>query len=238
MKYDIVYVLRNDIQDNPEELRYSLRSVARNFPYKKVIFAGGCPPGITPDRHIKIRQQGVTKYEKVSNTIRQICSDPAVTSDFWLFNDDFFIMQKTRNMPYYCDGTLERRIREVKARCYGATSKYAFELINTAKVLQASGYDSLNYALHVPMLINKKLALETLEEFPGHHMFRSLYGNRNQVGGVLMPDVKLRVLNEEPDPDAALLSTDDLTFQKGRAGEYIRKQFTEPSRWEIQDSTS
>lgn len=238
MKYDIVYILRNDIQDNPEELRYSLRSVARNFPYKKVIFAGGCPPGITPDRHIKIMQQGVTKYEKVANTIRQICSDPAVTSDFWLFNDDFFIMQKTRNMPYCCDGTLERRIREVKARCYGAASKYAFELINTAKVLQASGYDSLNYALHVPMLINKKLALETLEEFPGHHMFRSLYGNRNQVGGVLMPDVKLRVLNEEPDPDATLLSTDDLTFQKGRAGEYIRKQFTEPSRWEIQDSTS
>lgn len=238
MKHDIVYVLRNDIQDNPEELRYSLRSVERNFTYKRVIFAGGCPPGIVPDRHIKIKQKGDTKYEKVSDTIRQICSDPAVTPDFWLFNDDFFIMQKIKDLPYYCGGSLQRRIHKITELSYGMVSKYAHELKRTESILQQKRYDSLDYALHVPMLINKKLALETLEEFPNHKMFRSLYGNRNKVGGILTEDVKIRSAKEDPDPDAALLSTDDHSFQKGRVGEYIRKQFAEPSRWEIQDSTS
>lgn len=40
-KRDIVYILRNDMGSDAEELRYSLRSVAENFPARNVWFVGG-----------------------------------------------------------------------------------------------------------------------------------------------------------------------------------------------------
>lgn len=49
MTHDIVYLLK----DGPnEELRLSLRSVAKHFPHKRVIFVGGKPADITPDEFI------------------------------------------------------------------------------------------------------------------------------------------------------------------------------------------
>ena len=47
---DIVYILKNDVE--PNELRYSLRTVEKNFPHGRVFFFCGCPQGITPDRFV------------------------------------------------------------------------------------------------------------------------------------------------------------------------------------------
>ena len=54
---DIVYLLREGEND---ELRYSLRSVERNFPHDRVIFYGGKPDGIEPDEYIHIEQNEPT----------------------------------------------------------------------------------------------------------------------------------------------------------------------------------
>ena len=62
MKHDIVYLLRNDIAG--EELRYSIRSVVQNFPYRKIVFVGGKPEGIEPDIYIPDIQEGKTKAQR------------------------------------------------------------------------------------------------------------------------------------------------------------------------------
>ena len=53
-KYDVVYLLKNDYAS--DELRYSVRSVVKNFPYNRIVFVGGKPDDIEPDIYIPDEQ--------------------------------------------------------------------------------------------------------------------------------------------------------------------------------------
>ena len=226
---DVVYILKNDIQ--PDELRYSLRSVGQNFPHGKVWFFGGCPKGITPDVYVEYHQQGRTKWEKATSTYRAICNTEEVSEDFWLFNDDFYILEKVSDLPMMYRGTLAERVKDLVDK-HGAITPYCSQLIKTEEALRAKNLDTLDYAIHTPMLINKKKALETLDAFPTCPMFRSLYGNYTEAGGIQTDDVKIYDTFTLPKEGQTLLSTSDTSFRTGRVGKYIRDRFTEPSRWE------
>ena len=133
---DIVYILKNDIES--DEIRYSVRSVERNFPHRKVWFYGGKPDGIEPDEMVHVDQQGATKWQRVSWTLRLVCENDAITEDFWLFNDDFFVMDKVEEWPQAVRGTLHRRIESLKNE-YGRLSKYGKELKRTEQALIDAG---------------------------------------------------------------------------------------------------
>ena len=228
MNNDIVYILRNKV--DPDELRYSLRSVERNFPHRKVWFFGGCPNGIRPDEYVEVKQWGGTKWARSTNTIRIVCENDDVTKDFWLFNDDFFILEAVRSLPYMIRGGLQERVDALKKR--GNIHVYGDHLETAMKQLQEKGFGTLDYTLHVPMLINRAKALEVLDTFPRCPMFRSLYGNYCNVGGIVTPDVKIRDDKGLPDEGQTLLSTSDGSFADGEVGKYIRSRFTERSKWE------
>ena len=182
---DVVYILKKDVQ--PDELRFSLRSVERNFPFNRVFFFCGRPEGINPDVYVPFEQIGATKWEKATSTYRKIC-DSDVTDDFWLFNDDFFIMERINELPYMFRGTLKERIDDLRKR--RGNSSYCMNLEGARLELESLGFESLDYALHIPMLINKQKAIETLNTFKSP-MFRSLYGNYAKVGGIKVDDVKI-----------------------------------------------
>ena len=229
VKNDIVYILKSDIQ--PDELRYSLRSVCKNFPYKRVWFYGGCPEGIKPDMMVEFTQTGVNKWEKVNNTLKAICKNGEITEDFWLFNDDFFIMKKLAKLEPMVGGSLYARCARIVKK-YGRETSYAAQLQATARELKARGYDRLDYALHVPMLINRAKGLETLRAFKGFPMFRSLYGNMHEIGGVISKDVKIQD-GAVPTGAEALISTNDLSFRDGAVGQFIRDAFPDKCKYEI-----
>lgn len=229
MNHDIVYILKSDIE--PGELTYSLRSVGKNFPHGRVFFFCGCPNGLTPDYHVKFEQKGVSKWEKATSTYRKICETDEVSEDFWLFNDDFFILEKVTDLPYMYAGTLQERVDDLVQR--RGISTYAMMLKATALTLQVSGCDTLDYALHVPMLLNKQKVIDTLDAFPNCPMFRSLYGNYNKVGGIKTTDVKIYDRTSLPKDGQTLLSTADTSFNLGKVGDYIKHKFTDKSRWEI-----
>ena len=227
--HDIVYILKADIDS--EELRYSLRTVEANFPHESVWFFGGCPKWASPDHYVPFEQKGATAWQKSTSTLREICETDGVTEDFWLFNDDFFIMQPVEDLPQMYHGTLAERVREILSRA--SWSRYAENLVETRRQLEEAGCSSLNYALHVPMLINKEKALEVLDRFPRCPMFRSLYGNYCEVGGINTEDVKIHSRTVVPDASCVLLSTNDDTFDLGEAGRFIRARFTKRSKFEI-----
>lgn len=227
---DIVYLLKNGPN---EELRYSLRSIEKNFDKGRVIFVGGKPADITPDLFIEIRQDSPTKWANTRRNLLAACEDARVSDNFWLFNDDFFIMrQYDRTEPEF-DGELKSHIAEVEARHGGLQSRYTKLLRNLVKTLEENGIENpKNYAIHRPMLLDKQKALETLHRFPEEPMFRALYGNINQIGGRQVKDVKVTPWLKPSTKNATVISTEDTSFRTGAIGQKIRAAFPEPSRWE------
>lgn len=228
-KYDIVYVLKKDAP--ADELRYSLRSVCENLPHRHVYFVCGCPEGLKPDFHIDMEQSGVTVWQKSTSSLVRICHEKALSDDFWWFNDDFFVMQKmTAETPYF-NGTLFKRVKELESRYHGCTL-YSRQLERLWQMLLDEGYTTWNYAVHVPMLINKRKALATMRKYPDQMMFRSLYGNVNNIGGINHPDVKV-FGNKEIPIDAPFLSTTETSFNDGAVGRYIRERFPNKCKYEV-----
>lgn len=222
---DIVYFVKESVSN--EELRYSLRSVEKNLPHRKIWIYGGCPSGIKPDYHVHIRQSGNLKYDRVQNMFREVCLNDRISKNFILMNDDFFVMQKTKRIEPVYRCTLKEHVALVKGK-FGANA-YSFNLLGAMEVLEKYGFTQLSYELHVPMVINRHKMLEVLGAFPGVHAIRSLYGNYNNIGGEQTDDVKVYEIAQMFDSNSQFLSTEDVTFQKGPVGEFIRNKFKDPS---------
>lgn len=230
MAYDIVYILKEDIDS--EELRYSLRSVCKNFDFNKIWFYCGCPEWAKPDYHVPFKQKGYNKLDKVHNTMRAICENEEITSSFYLFNDDFFILKPYNQETQFCNGTLLHLADLIEKRNSNKGSFYSHYLCYSQEVLNKNGYDTLSYACHVPILINKEKALETLNSFPGNTLFRSMYGNHHSIGGILIEDVKIVDYTSIPG-DWNFVSTNEDSFARGAVGEFIRQTFPIHCHYEL-----
>lgn len=228
-KYDVVYILHKDVE--PDELRYSLRSIEKNMTHGKVWFYCGCPDGIEPDVYIPDQQIGASKWERVRSSLLRICSNDEISDRFWLFNDDFYVLKRmTKTAPLH-RGELRDRIREIETKRNMIPSSYTIQLRRCENRLRQEGLTTIDYALHVPMLIDKQKGLETLQLFPDNPMFRSLYGNYAKVGGILAEDVKTTDQDAEIPEDAMFFSTSNKSFS-GRVREQLEQMFPDPCRYE------
>lgn len=187
--YDVVYFVK-DTRDN-EELRYSLRTL-KNFPHARVWFYGGCPEGLKPDQHVWVKQDQANKWLNINKLIKEAVHNPILTDNFWLFNDDFFIMKKVKAPQNYYDGSLYKRIVELEDKFRKFTA-YSLQLRKICVDLDSMGCETRNFCVHIPMLVNKEKAIEILN-IESCHMFRSLYGNYHNIEAKEMPDYKKNTL--------------------------------------------
>lgn len=222
---DIVYFVK-DTEIN-EELRYSLRSL-KNFPHNKVWFYGGCPKDLSPDHHIYVEQDQPTKWANIFKMYKLACQNDDITEDFWLFNDDFFVMEPVEKGPNWFDGDLYKRVVTLEDKHDGITP-YSQQLRYTLQELEGMGCKTVNYALHVPMLINREKARELCKIMDGP-MIRCVYGNYFNVGGEQHSDVKIDSVNKLY-KGGEYLSTNDKSF-KGAVGKQIADLFPEKCKYE------
>ena len=231
-KYDIVYILKNNWKTDATELRISLRSVAQHFPHDRVLFYGGRPKGIEPDGGQHFEQTEMSRYSRVRESIRRVCEDPDVSDNFWLFNDDFFILKDITEPFCYDRGQLKKHIRQLYVK-YGVQHEYGKMLMKTQAVLEEAGLPTYDYTLHLPMLVNKEDALDVLDGFaPANVGFRSLYGNAVMLDSETIDDVKISDIKNVPGEDWTFVSTGDTAFTVGAIGAWLGKRFPEPSRWD------
>lgn len=233
-KWDVVYFVKNSFVN--EELRYSLRSVEKNWQFNKVWFYGGSPEGLKPDYQVSPAQAEPSKWERVRSMILKACKNDKITENFWLFNDDFFILQPTpETEPPQYNKTLREQIAKVRSRHAGEDNDYTRRLAHLIRTLESDGKPTLNYSVHKPILINRKKAVEVLEKYPNEPMFRALYGNYWKIGGRNAPDHKIAV--DWFDIDAIskweFVSTADESFKDSNIGKWLRSKFDKPSRWEL-----
>lgn len=229
---DIVYLVKES--EYNEELKYSLRSVSENVPHRHVCFIGGKPKNLLPDRWIHVKQDRSTKWSNTSLLLKTACLDPDISENFIMFNDDFFVLLPVEEIPYFADGPLSKRIYNLY-RKYSHLTQYSLRLTHTKTLLEAESLPTVNYAVHYPIIINKKEMLDTFEKFPKGLMWRSLYGNHHKKEFRITKDCKITDYVTIPEQTQVFVSTSDKSFQRGKIGNYIRECFSRPCRWEIEE---
>ena len=229
-RYDVVYILKQNIPA-PNELRYSLRSIEANMTHGDVWFVGGQPKGITPDKRLPMVQKGRNKWERARSSLIAICKNEEISQRFWLFNDDFYVMKRMLSTKPYFAGLLRDHIIRIESRRNSRPSMYSNALRECERQLKRAGLTTFDYALHIPMLIDKTLMLEALDAFPYCPMFRSIYGNYAKIGGTQHPDVKVKSPEQEIDPELDFMSTSNKSFG-GTAKALLAERFPEPCRYE------
>ena len=236
MDYDVVYFVKDS--DVNEELTYSLRSVEKNFPFRKLYVYGGLPKNLYVKHHINIEQRGWTKWDKVAKMIEIACMNDHISEWFWLFNDDFYVMRPPIYDYYYSNGDINKLADGLEKK-YGYATSYCKMLRHSAKILKEKGYPTISFATHTPILINRDHALKCMREFEGIRGFRSLYGNYELKNGNLPfpvetgKDVKIRNAKEAIDTPYPFLSSSDLSFQENEQfRKLIMETFPDKSRYE------
>ncbi|MDX2917297.1 hypothetical protein [Streptomyces sp. NE06-03C] len=228
---DIVVPVREGAAN--EQLRYALRSWAAHLPHGRVWVVGHLPAWAVGVRHIRTRQTG-TKYQNTTLAVRTACEHPAVSESFYLANDDMFVMRpQPDGMPVLHRGPVRNVEAYYAAR---ASGKYLQGLRETRDLLVELGHpDPLSYELHVPMPVVKSGMLSALDV--GRHLAvvhkRTLYGTLAQLGGEEIADVK--ILHRAPrgyGPESPFLSTMPDSFGAGHVGQFIRRAFPTPCRYE------
>lgn len=146
---DIVYIVKE--RSRNEELRYSLRSVAKHFPHRNVVIAGHLPSFVRGVVHIPTEQRQ-NKYGNAKGNINAACLSPLVSEDFYLFNDDFFVMRPADDYPQYNRGNLETVLRRFGERISeGPYYKSMERTLEVLKDLDAPQKPFKSYELHLPL---------------------------------------------------------------------------------------
>jgi len=194
-------------QNNSGELEACLKLIEKNVPHRNV--------------HV-VEQYAKSHYSEKSH-INQILklewaiNNLDLSDEFYLFNDDFFVMEPIMGTPYYHKGTLADHITKRRG---GGT--YIRALRTTEEYLSPG---SLSYELHIPFLFDKEKLARLIEMLKPNivsgkcSLIRSAYGNIYEVGGEQMEDVK----NIRDYAGKTYLSTSEGSFRLG-VGDYIRSQ--------------
>lgn len=228
-KYDFVYFLKES--DENEELRFSLRSIEKNCGelINRVVFVGGEPKGFKDYTHIKTHQQFGTKHLNVMHGIYTTCkaTQPKITDDFILMNDDFYVLKKLKEIATYYDRSMLDRYNELPDGIYKEKMWIAYAKLRTFYP------NPLNFAVHIPMKVNKHEAALMLEKLGISDNFRNYYGNifGTLNGAESIKDNKLRAKDKTWNKTAPFASSDDDTFEKMRP--WLEKKFNKKSRFEI-----
>lgn len=222
---DVVYFVKPS--EVNEELRYSLRSL-KNVNHGNIYLIGYKPEWVDEKYiHIPTKQRG-NKYENIRENFLALLGSTAISDEFILMNDDFFVMSPTKSIPV---------LRRLKALEYyiglfkkvDETSEYVTSMQATYDLLRSWDLKKLSsYELHTPMIFNKTKLRELFanmpKDFSVSHV-RTLYGNYFDIGGERVRDVKVIRDDQNIPYNTQFLSTIDESFADGAVGTFLRQKF-------------
>jgi hypothetical protein len=234
---DILYILGKGSPFNNEELRYSLRSLARyGSNIGKVVLIGSRPDFLDYSKieHHSFIETGVKEY-RIASKIMHACAIGAVKGDFLFCNDDFFFTRPfdCNTFPNYYQGCLHHGDSIATA--------YQDHLRLTRDYLLSQGTTANHFDMHCPIIYNseKFLALAPAWEYSKNSIgmvVKSVYANMYRVPGKIYRDVKLKELISETDyqriKSVECFSIYDQAWSRG-VKSYLEQNFTEKSPWEL-----
>lgn len=241
---DIVYLFKQDLENDSEELRYSLRSL-KNLPHDKVFIVGEKPSWVKNVEFIEVSQTG-TKYQNVMLNLLATVKNEQVSNDFTVMNDDFFIAKALPELPNLNFGEMQQVIAWYVER-YPEGSGYIERMKMLYDALRERGIETpMSYELHVPMVFNKNKYLTLRDNMQGKRLFhyRTYYGNYYNLGGTPSKDCKIFLEPRHNDSDynenplaylqnQSFLSVTGAAFRDGLPGDFVKKSFPDKSMYEL-----
>lgn len=239
---DVVYVIRPG--DVNEELRYSLRSVAKHTPHRHVWIVGTVPSWVTNVKTLPLPPQP-EKFANQRQSLTAACGARGVSDPFVLFNDDMFVVEPITEWRTWNIDTIEDHWGGPIGYVDPHPNEWLHAVWQTYKWMQDQGHpDPLYYENHTPLLYDKASLSAVLAEYPTDRPFavNGTYaitgaGGEGDCGG----NAKLSYDGPPelvPDPVAMgmpYLSTDDSSFLEGPLGVYLRGLFPDPGPYERRD---
>jgi len=218
-----------------------MRSIHQNLgDLEEVVIAGYIPPWVQKALLVPVASME-NKYRSAEANLRQACLSSLISDPFYLFNDDFFLMQPYPDgIPVMHWGSLEERVQEFRAAY--REGKYTNGMTQTwefLKQLLPPWRRLRSYELHTPLLVEKQKMLHVLSLRPRHiedfHL-RTVYGNLF-LRGSQSDDVKVYLSTQDAVYEKwPMISTTDSVFRSHPAGDYIRRTFPTPSPYEATTS--
>lgn len=175
MKYPVVYYYKED-DSKGEDLRYSIRSVIKNFPYSKIIIVGDKPSWFKeseefiyiPSTNEKSSAWtlGWVPFQHMITLVRHAKFD-----EFILFNDDFFVTKKIDEFYDMYRLESDYNLRAKVNRIYHKRTMMSLRLTESKKY----------FNLHAPMRMKVSRLKPFLKWWVRSGIkdldFRTLYGN-------------------------------------------------------------
>lgn len=156
-KTDIVYVLGNGSKWANRELWFSLASVAKNMKDVGRIFVVGSNPGFLSDEvnFIPVVEQFDPKLNPTANVITKLLAaiKAGVSENFLYMNDDFVILKEISAAAV---PPIHQRNFNNVANHFWNSGNHRIRLRKTYNLLKESNRTGLDFAVHVPMLLNAK----------------------------------------------------------------------------------
>lgn len=190
---DVVYPLGRGSHWKDEELRFSMRSLAKYVHgIRNVYVIGERPLWLTDAFHIPHPDPHTCKERNIAEKILRACQEPGLSQRFLFINDDHYALGQceAENIPYWHGGRMIDLARKLSPR-----SHYKQGLLNTIEVLEARASSTWNYDIHLPMVMDKEfyrlvMACYDWERRHGY-VLKSLYANTVGYPGVMTTDLKI-----------------------------------------------
>jgi hypothetical protein len=225
----IAIPVRDSKPDQPESLRYVLRSIAHHLPDEEVTLCGHKPDWYQGD-HLPTVQDSPEKHGNMGiNLLAAVENFP----EFTWWSDDTYTLKPVPPTVYARPETVDHLLARV------AEIPWKRTLRSQRTILRAWGFDPavlLCSESHHPMLMNSARARDLLErvakDFPTHPLgsFKGLYAAGLEV--TIQDDPKILHVDKSIKPDATYLSTTAVTFRQGQCARELRAMFPTPCKFE------
>lgn len=224
----------------PDELRWSLRSVAEHTPPAsvEVIVAGHIPDWLDEQALVAVRspQQPRRAMVNVWNALVAACNVLGPNADFVYMHDDYFATAAPDLRARVNAGPAPRHIDLMRAS--PAMTPFRARLSRTVNFLRVRGRASpASWETHTPLPLNTSDVFEAAREMkavnftPGVVAQRTLIAELAGHTGEAITDVKVRGASLAGPVPAPWVSTGNAAWN-GELGEQIRATLSVPSPWE------
>jgi len=234
---DLVYLVRSG---ENEELRYSLRSVAKHAKglYRDIWVVGtGLPEWLDGVRVLPV-PDGVDKHETMRRKTLAVCDHAEVTDTFVLLNDDYFLIKPIKEWVVYHMGPVSKWL---KAKLTGGMmTAYLRDVYLTSDWMRKQGYgDVLVRETHSATVWDRRKLADVLRKYPANRGLTvvELYAAAGAGGeGVHAMNAKVHhdkhLETKLAAADSPWLSSSDVSWAKSKIGDHIRGLFPRKSKYE------